>query len=229
MPANSTEGVEELCEYCHLLYQKNLICSAGGNVSLRVGDNVLITPTGGTLGQLQPSDIVTTRLDTGEVIGEGRPSKELGFHLGMFRAHPELMGVVHVHPTASVAFSARYPTPKLNAVPATNAGFYVRSGQIPMLPYFPSGSKALHDAVNHLVGDFTTILLGLHGSIVGRKTLLEAFNATEEIEQNCEIYLLAGEGAQFLTVEQRAGVDKALNRVWPDPEKYLAFFRQFQS
>lgn len=229
MPVKLTESLEELCEYCHLLYRKNLICSTGGNVSLRIGEQVLITPTGATLGILKPSDVVTIRLDTGEVIGNGRPSKELGFHLGMFRAHPELRGIIHVHPTASLAFSARHPESKLNAVPATNAGFYVRSGQIPMLPYFLSGSQPLHEAVNHLAVDFTTIMLGLHGLIVGRKTLLEAFNATEEIEQNCEIYLLAGEEAQFLTKEQCITIDQALNRTWPTSEKYSAFFKKFQN
>jgi len=227
MEIKSSDGMNELCEISHLLYNKNLICSSGGNVSVREGDKVYITATGATLGQLQPSDVVTVDYTTGKVLQGGIPSKELGFHLSILRSNSEIHGVIHVHPTASVAFSAQNPTAKLNAVPATNAGYYVRSGQIPMLPYFPSGSKALHEAVDYLASDFNTILLRLHGLIVGRKTLLEAFNATEEIEQNCQIYFLSGEKAHFLTQDQCDAIDKALGRSWPSPEKYTDFFSKF--
>ena len=220
MLGHPPEEIEDLCEACRILYQKGLICSSGGNVSLRVGDDIYITPTGGTLWRLQPDEMVKVRLVDGQVVSPGRPSKELGFHLGMFRSHPDVAAVVHVHPTMTIAFSARYPTPGLDAIPATNAGFYVRAGKIPLVPYFPSGSSDLHRAVNTLANDYTTIVLGNHGVIVARATLLEAVNATEEIEQNSQIFLLAGPDAQYLTPVQCAAIDRALKRSWPDSGKY---------
>jgi 3-dehydro-4-phosphotetronate decarboxylase len=217
------EGPEELCEACRLMYQTGLIYSAGGNASVRVGDEVYITPTGGSLSQMRPEELVRVDLD-GRVVGGGKPSKELGMHLAMYKARPDARGVVHPHPPAAVAFSAKFPTPKLNAVPPSNAGFYVRAGQVPMLPYFHSGSHALHEAVNRLATDFHVILLGNHGLIAAGPTLLDAINVVEEVEQNCHILLLAGEGARVMTPTQCAEVDRARGRQWPEPAKYAAWF-----
>jgi len=219
MLGQQPEGLEELCETCHLMYQSGLIYSAGGNASIRIGDEVYITATGGALGQVTPKELVKVTLD-GQVIGSGKPSKELGMHLAMYKARPDARGVVHPHPPHTIAFSARYPTPRLNAIPPMNAGFYIRGGQVPLIPYFHSGSHELHDAVGHLSADFHVILLGNHGLMAAGPTLLDALNVVEEVEQNCHIALLAGEGAQTLTPRQCAEIDQKRNRQWPDPAKY---------
>lgn len=224
MLGHPSEGPEELCEACRIMYETGLVYSAGGNASVRVGDDIYITPTGGALGQLQPADLVKVTLE-GEVVSAGRPSKELGMHLAMYHARPDARGVIHPHPPHAIAFSARYPRPGLNAVPPTNAGYYVRAGQVPLLPFFHSGSHALHAAVAHLAADFSVILLGNHGLICGAPTLLDAINVVEEVEQNCRILLLAGEGAQRLTAQQCAEIDQARQRTWPDPAKYADWFK----
>lgn len=223
MLGHPPEGPEALCQACHLMYSRGLIYSAGGNASVLIGDEVLITPTGGALGHMRPEDLVRVTLD-GEVIGQGRPSKELGMHLAMYQKRAEARGVIHPHPSAAVAYSACHPTPRLNAIPPTNAGFYVRAGQVPLLPYLHSGSRELHEAVRHLAADFSVILLGNHGLIASGPTLLDAINAAEEVEQNCHILLLAGEGARTLTEGQRAHIDQARGRTWPDPADYADWF-----
>lgn len=227
MLGQQPEGPEELCAACHLLTQSGLIFSAGGNASVRVGDVVYITPTGGVLGQVRPDDLVKVDL-AGRVLGDGKPSKELGMHLALYRARPEARGVVHPHPAAAIAFSMRQPAPGLDAIPASNAGFYIRAGQVPLLPYFPSGSHELHEAVTHLADDFAVILLGNHGVIASGATLLDAINSVEEVEQNCRVLLLAGEGARVLTPPQRAEVDRKLGRTWPEPAAYAAWFAGLQ-
>jgi L-fuculose-phosphate aldolase len=219
MLGQQPEGLEELCEVCHLMYQSGLIYSAGGNASIRMGDEVYITPTGGALGQITPDQLVKVTLD-GKVVGPGKPSKELGMHLAMYNRRADAFGVVHPHPPNTIAFSARYPTPRLNAIPPMNAGFYIRGGQVPLIPYFHSGSHELHDAVAHLAADFYVVLLGNHGLIASGPTLLDALNVVEEIEQNCHIALLAGEGARTLTPTQCAEIDAKRGRVWPSPDKY---------
>lgn len=219
MLGQQPEGLEELCEVCHLMYQSGLIYSAGGNASVRIADYVYITPTGGALGQIKPDQLVQVSLD-GNVVGPGKPSKELGMHLAMYNKRTDARGVVHPHPPHTIAFSARYPTPRLNAIPPMNAGFYIRGGQVPLLPYFHSGSHALHEAVGHLASDFFVVLLGNHGLIAAGPTLLDALNVVEEVEQNCRIVLLAGEGAQTLSAPQCAEIDQMRRRVWPGPAKY---------
>ena len=217
------EGPEELCEACHLLYASGLTHAAGGNASVRVGEEVYITPTGAALGRMRPEDLVLVRID-GTVIEGGQPSKELDLHLAMYRARPEAHAVLHPHPPHTIAFSARYPAARLDAIPATNAGFYVRAGQVPQLPYLRSGSRELRDAVARLAQDFYVILLGNHGLICAGTTLLDAINVCEEIEQNCSIVLLAGEGARMLGAAERAEIDRGRGRRWPHPALYEAFF-----
>jgi ribulose-5-phosphate 4-epimerase/fuculose-1-phosphate aldolase len=228
MLGQQSEGPEELCEACHTLYRQGLIYSAGGNVSVRVSDEVYITPTGGALGQMKPDDLVRVRLE-GQVIGSGRPSKELGMHLAIYYARPEARAVIHPHPPHAIAYSARYPTPGLNVIPPTNAGFYIRAGQVPMLPYFHSGSPELHGAVDHLAGEFEVVLLGNHGVIAAGPSLLHAINIVEELEQNCQVLLLAGEGARCLTAGQCADIDRKLGRTWPAPVDYEDWFTTLQN
>lgn len=222
MPGDQLEGPEELCEACHLLYANGLTHAAGGNASVRVGEEVYITPTGAALGRMRPEDLVRVRLD-GTVLAGGQPSKELDLHLAMYRARPEAHAVLHPHPPHAIAFSARYPGARLDAIPATNAGFYVRAGQVPQLPYLRSGSRELRDAVARLAHDFYVILLDNHGLICAGTTLLDAINVCEEIEQNCRIVLLAGEGARMLSAAECAEIDRARGRAWPDPALYAEF------
>ena len=225
---SSQDGPEELCEACRLMYQTGLTHAAGGNASVRIEEEVYITPTGVALGRMRPEDLVKVRLD-GQVVDGGNPSKELDLHLAMYRARPEARAVLHPHPPHAIAFSARYPAPRLDAIPATNAGFYIRAGQVPQLPYLRSGSEALRTAVERLARDFAVVLLGNHGLICAARTLLDALNVCEEIEQNCRITLLAGEGARFLSNAEREEMDRARGRTWPDAAGYEAFFAALAS
>jgi ribulose-5-phosphate 4-epimerase/fuculose-1-phosphate aldolase len=213
------EGLEELCEVCHLMYQSGLIYSAGGNASVRIGDHVYITATGGALGQIKPEQLVRVALD-GTVVGPGKPSKELEMHLAMYTTSARTHGASSIRIRHTRLLFQRYPTPRLNAIPPMNAGFYMRGGQVPLIPYFHSVSRALHEAVAHLASDFYVILLGNHGLIAAGPTLLDALNVAEEVEQNCRMALLAGEGAQTLTAQQCTEIDQMRRRVWPDPAKY---------
>jgi 3-dehydro-4-phosphotetronate decarboxylase len=223
MLGHGPEGLEELCEVCHLMCQRGLTFSVDGNASLRLDDRVYITPTGSALGLLRTEEMVQTTLD-GQVIGPGQPSKELGMHLAMYRARPDARAVLHPHPPATVAYSARYPVPRADSVPATNSGFYAHAGQIPLLPYLRSGSHELHDAVAYLAADFHVILLGNHGLMVAAPTLFETLNIVEEVEQDCQIALLAGQGARWLTPAQCREIDALRGRTWPGPTKYADWF-----
>ncbi len=226
MSNDRRDGPEELCETCHLLYTTGLTHAAGGNASVRVGDAAYITATGTALGRVRPEDLVRVRLD-GTVLEGGPPSKELDLHLAMYNVRPEARAILHPHPPHAIALSARYPQARLNALPATNAGFYVRAGQVPQLPYLRSGSRELRDAVGRLAQHFYAILLGNPGLVCAGKSLLDALNVCEEIEQNCRILLLAGEGACTLSVEECADIDRARSRSWPDRQAYDELFGSF--
>src|SRR3712207_4830301 len=142
MHRKNPERREDLCDACHLMYERGLAHAAGGNASIRIDDEILITPTGIGLDRVQPDDLVHVGIG-GQVLSSRQPSKELDLHLELYRTRTAAHAVLHPHPPHAIAWTARYPEPRLDAIPATNAGFYIRAGQIPQLPYLRSGSHQL--------------------------------------------------------------------------------------
>jgi len=211
-PADPGTPLGDLLRYSRLLYDQGLICATGGNTSVRLGDTVWVTETGAVLGDLEAENLVPVGLD-GTVLGEGRPSKELGMHLALYVARPEVSAVMHAHPLRCIAYSARRQAGEDAMVPYT-AAFYLRAGQVPMVPYFPSGSDELHEAVAELAPRFHAILLKSHGVIVGAPAPRTALGIVEEMEQNAHLGLILGSEGSHLTPTQCAAIDKSLGRAW---------------
>lgn len=211
-PASEGEVLRDLLRYSRSLYARGLICATGGNTSVLLGDTVWVTRTGAVLGELQIEDLVPVGLD-GTLLGEGRPSKELGMHLALYGARPEVRAVMHVHPLQCIAYSALHAPGEDSMVPYT-AAFYMRAGRVPMVPYCPSGSQELHDAVASLAARYHTILLKNHGVIVGAPDLPTALGIVEEMEQNAHLGLILGDEGASLDSDQCAAIDQTLGRSW---------------
>lgn len=214
-PALAVPGeasLQELLRYSRLLYDRGLICATGGNTSMRIGDIVWITRTGAVLGELEAEDLVPVALD-GTVLADERPSKELGMHLALYNARPGVRAVIHVHPLQCIAYSARQEPSEDSMVPYT-AAFYMRAGRVPMVGYYPSGSPALHEAVEALAARYHAILLQNHGIIVGAADMRAALGIVEEMEQNAELGLILGREANYLTAAQCAAIDASMGRSW---------------
>lgn len=214
-PALAVEGeasLQELIRYTRLLYDRGLICATGGNTSVRVGETVWITRTNAVLGELEPEDLVPVTLD-GTVLADRRPSKELGMHLALYNARPAVRAVIHVHPLQCIAYSARQEPSEDSMVPYT-AAFYMRAGRVPMVGYYPSGSHALHEAVEALATRYHAILLQNHGIIAGAADMRAALGIVEEMEQNAQLGLILGREANYLTAAQCAAIDANMGRTW---------------
>lgn len=214
-PALAVEGeasLQELIRYTRLLYDRGLICATGGNTSVRVGETVWITRTNAVLGELEPEDLVPVTLD-GTVLADRRPSKELGMHLALYNARPAVRAVIHVHPLQCIAYSARQEPSEDSMVPYT-AAFYMRAGRVPMVGYYPSGSHALHEAVEALATRYHAILLQNHGIIAGAADMRAALGIVEEMEQNAQLGLILGREANYLTAAQCAAIDAKMGRSW---------------
>ena len=204
--------LESLLHHSRLLYTRGLICATGGNTSARRGDTVWVTRTGAPLGDLQLEDLVPVGLH-GSALRNGQPSKELGMHLALYRSRPDVRAVIHVHPLQCIAYSARREASEDAMVPYT-AAFYMRAGRVPMVPYFPSGSRELHRAVAALAPRYHAILLKNHGVIVGGPDPGTAMGIVEEMEQNAQIGLILERGGDSLTPDQCAAIDQNLGRTW---------------
>lgn len=206
-----TAKSNELITYSKILYERKLLHATGGNTSVRDGKKILISQTGSELGFLRENEIVTVDLD-GNILEGTAPSKEMGMHLAMFRARENAGAVIHAHPTFSIALSTKITEETNDAIPPFTAAFYMRARRVPMIDYHPSGAHSLHLAVEALASEYHAILLRQHGLLVAGKNMAEALGIIEEIEQCCQIALIAGSAAKALTVEQRDAIDQAMGR-----------------
>ncbi len=208
------DTIKDLVDYTRLLYDRHLVHAEGGNTSIRIGNDVWITRTGAVLGRVTESDFTRLSL-SGDVIAGEKPSKEFPMHLSFYKARPDVKAVIHIHPTYSIAYSTLLAEPCLDAVPAYSSALYRRAGQVPMIAYYPVGSKELHQAIEKLTPYFYSILMRQHGLTVATNNLSDALGIVEEIEQCCHIALLTNQKGYPITSEEKIEIDKLQGRSWP--------------
>ena len=185
---NERYAREKLAEICKLLYDRQLTVSAGGNMSVKIGDSeVLITPSGRNKGMLNPEDMVLIGTD-GSVLSEGKPSIEHRFHLALYNMNPDTGAVVHCHPLHCTTLAVRGEQMKCNITPE---GVLLLES-VPMVDYYTPGSQELVDAIAE-VGHSRAILMARHGALTQGRTLEEAYNRMEELEFQARLQLLAGD------------------------------------
>ena len=185
---NERYARERLAQVCKLLYDRQLTVSAGGNMSVKIGDSeVLITPSGRNKGMLQPEDMVLIGTD-GSVLSDGKPSIEHKFHLALYNMNPETGAVVHCHPLHCTTLAVRNEPVKCNITPEG----VLLLGSVPMVKYYTPGAQELVDAIAE-VGHSRAILMARHGALTQGRTLEEAYNRMEELEFQARLQLLAGD------------------------------------
>ncbi len=192
---------EALCAIARSLFERGLTHGSTGNLSLRVGDGFLMTPTGASLGTLEPSRLAVLDANGVHLRGDS-PTKEAPLHLAMYRERPRDNGVVHLHSTHSVAVSILEDTDPANALPPLTAYFAMRVGTLPMLPYYPPGDAALAAAVGGAAARHHALLLANHGPVVSGVSLAAATDAIEELEATARLWLLVRrERVRALTID----------------------------
>jgi 3-dehydro-4-phosphotetronate decarboxylase len=172
------------------LFNRGLTHGSTGNVSVRLPDGGwLMTPTGSSLGSLDPARL--SRLDaTGRHIGGDKPTKESFLHTTMYDKRPKAGAVVHLHSHHSVAVSCLKGLDPANVLPPITAYSVMRVGALALAPYFPPGDEKLADAVGALAGRHHAILLANHGPVVAGMSLAAATDAIEELEETARLFLL---------------------------------------
>ena len=203
---NETEARDALCALGRSMHDRGLTHGSTGNLSLRVGDRCLMTPTGASLGALDPARLSLLE-HSGRHVGGDAPTKEALLHLAMYRERPDDVAVVHLHSIHSVAVSVLADVDPSNALPALTAYYAMRIGTLPLLPYFAPGDAALADAVGRAARTHHAMLLANHGPVVSGRTLAAAADAVEELEATARLWLLVrNERVRPLTAEQQDDV-----------------------
>src|SRR3954453_4340472 len=144
-----------------------------GNVSIRVGQTVFATPTGSSLGNLERDSIARCDLD-GNVTGSAKPTKELPFHLAVYRARPQSNAVVHLHSTYATAASCLANLNIEDALPVLTPYYGMRIPTLPVVPYLPPGDPGFEKEEERRIFAPPAVLLRNHGSIAVGASLAEA-------------------------------------------------------
>ena len=203
---------EALCVLAKSMFDRGLTHGSTGNLSVRTESGYLMTPTGSSLGALDPARLAV--LDAGGAhVGGDAPTKEALLHLAMYRQRPRDAAVVHLHATHSVAVSVLDGVDPADVLPPLTAYYAMRIGTLPLLPYFAPGDVALADAVGAVAARHHAVLLANHGPVVSGSSLAAAADAIEELEATAKLWLLLrGERVRALSAEQVADLARRFPR-----------------
>ncbi len=200
---------EAIAEYGRSIFERGLTGGSTGNISVRLGDGFLLTPTGSSLGTLDPARL--SKLDAaGRHLEGDAPTKEANLHLAMYRKRPAAGAVVHLHSTHSVAVGCLAEVDPDDVLPPLTAYYVMRIGRLPLVPFFAPGDPALADAVAGYATRHHAVLLANHGPVVAGSGLSAALDAIEELEETARLYLLLqGHRTRPLTAAQTDAVRAA--------------------
>jgi ribulose-5-phosphate 4-epimerase/fuculose-1-phosphate aldolase len=171
------------------LQARGLSPGTSGNISVRLEDGWLMTPTGASFGSLDPARL--SRLDAaGAHMSGDPPTKEHPLHLAMYDVRPEADAIVHLHSTYAVAAACLDGVDPTDVLPALTPYYVMRVGRLPLVPYGRPGDEALAATVRGAARDNAALLLANHGPIVAARSLDAAVSAAEEIEEAAKLVLL---------------------------------------
>ncbi len=162
-----------------------LVVGTSGNVSARVGDTVLVTPSGVPYDRLAPDDIVAVDLTGRRLHGTLTPTSELPMHLAVYRA-TDAAAIVHTHAVHATAVSTLVRELPLIHYMAADLG-----GPVRVAPYATYGTEELAENTLQALTARTACLLQNHGTITYGKTLAQAYDRTAQLEWMCRVWLTA--------------------------------------
>ena len=195
---------DELCALARSLFERGLTHGSTGNLSVRCDGGWLMTPTGSSLGKLDPARL--SRLDNdGRLLDGQPPTKEHFLHRAMYAQRPHSNAVVHLHSTHSVAVSVLADVDHDDVLPPLTAYYVLRVGALPLVPYYAPGDLRLAEAVGAYASLHHALLLANHGPVVAGTSLSAAADAIEELEATAKLFLLLqGRNVRPLTRDQIA-------------------------
>jgi ribulose-5-phosphate 4-epimerase/fuculose-1-phosphate aldolase len=179
-----------LSELASGLFARGFSVGSAGNISVRLADGYLMTPTNSSLGRLEPERLSKLNMDFHHVGGD-KPSKEVFMHRAFYQARDDAGAVVHLHSTQATAVSCLPDVDQSNPIPPLTPYFVMRVGRrMPIIPYYRPGDQAMEPAIHEAAQAARAVLLANHGPVVSGKTLTDAVYAAEELEEAAKLFLL---------------------------------------
>jgi ribulose-5-phosphate 4-epimerase/fuculose-1-phosphate aldolase len=179
-----------LSELAAGLFARGFSVGSAGNISVRLTDGYLMTPTNSSLGRLDPERLSKLDGDFRHVGGD-KPSKEVFMHRAFYQARDDAGAVVHLHSTQATAVACLPDVNQDNPIPPLTPYFVMRVGRLmPVIPYYRPGDPAMEPAINAAARHARAVLLANHGPVVSGRTLTDAVYAAEELEEAAKLFLL---------------------------------------
>ncbi|MBM3623145.1 MAG: aldolase [Alphaproteobacteria bacterium] len=180
---------EEICRIGESLYRRGYTVGTAGNISARLDDGFLITPTDACLGFLEASRLA--KLDAkGEQVGGDRASKTILLHRAIYGARPDAGGVVHTHSTNLVALTMLPDVDRADVLPPITPYHVMKVGHVPMIPYRRPGDPEVIDLVLAHASKVRAVLLERLGPVVWNDSVSNACFALEELEETAKLWLM---------------------------------------
>lgn len=219
---NEARAREEICRVGRSLFERGYVHATAGNVSVRLEDGFLITPTDACLGFLDPAQLAKVDGEGRQISGE-RASKTLALHRRIYDAQARLGApagcVIHTHSTHCVALTLGDCGPEL--LPPVTPYFVMKVGHVPVVPYHRPGDAAAGERVAELVAHYgarktpiRAVMLARLGPNVWHDTPAQAMAVLEELEETAKLWLLADRKPQPLSDAQIAELRAAFGCAW---------------
>ncbi|WP_397449159.1 aldolase [Pseudomonas sp. NA-150] len=181
---------DEICDVGHSLYARGYTVGSAGNISARLDDGWLITPTDVCLGRLDPARIAKVNL-AGEWVSGDKPSKTLALHREVYDRNPGVGGVVHTHSTHLVALTLAGVWQADDILPPLTPYQIMKVGHIPLIGYQRPGSPKVAEQVALLANRVRGVMLERLGPVVWESSVSKASYALEELEETARLWLMS--------------------------------------
>ena len=178
---NEYEIKKQICEIGKRIYDRGMVASNDGNISVKIGENeYLCTPTGVSKGFMTP-DYICKIDGEGNVLsanGNFRPSSEIKMHMRVYKQRPDVKSVVHAHPIYATSFAIAGIPLKQPIMPEA----VIALGCVPIADYGTPSTEEIPDAVEKYLQHFDAVLLANHGALSYSDSLLSAYHKMESLE-----------------------------------------------
>ena len=179
-------AAERLVAAGRALAAGGLVTGTSGNLSTRVGDDVLVTGSGTVLGELTPGDLTLVSANGDVLSGDLAPTSELPLHLSVYQAFPSIGAIAHAHSPASVAVGLTH-----EVLPPIHYLTVRLGGVVRVADYATFGSPELAASVTEALADRSAALMRNHGSVAHGDSIEQACERLELVEWLSDVYARA--------------------------------------
>lgn len=180
---------EEICTTGASLFARGYTAGSAGNISARLDDGWLITPTDACLGRLDPAQIAKVGLD-GHTMSGAKPSKTLALHRNIYERNPYAGGIVHTHSTHLVALTLAGVWREDDVLPPITPYYVMKVGHVPLVGYRRPGDPQAAERIAALAADVRAVLLERLGPVAWESSVSKAAYVIEELEETARLWLM---------------------------------------